>query len=214
MLALLDLDETLVDRRGAFDEWAAALVAEHELGVGSSAALGDLDTRFPRRDVFFEKVAERWNLGMPGTALWDDYRRAMPALTRPFAGVPAALQRLRLEGWRLFVVSNGKTDNQTGKLHRAGLAPLLDGWFISERVGHRKPTPEFYERVFAEMGGRPAEPVWLVGDNPVDDIEGGRLQGFSTVWVSHGRPWTGELAPPSAVRESTVAALRHLAAQR
>lgn len=52
-----------------------------------------------------------------------------------------ALVALRQQGWRLVVVTNGRADHQLGKLRRTGLAQLLDGWFISEQTGFRKPDP-------------------------------------------------------------------------
>jgi putative hydrolase of the HAD superfamily len=32
----------------------------------------------------------------------------------------------------------------------------------------------------------------MVGDNPVNDIGGGRSAGLSTIWIANGRIWTLE----------------------
>ena len=42
------------------------------------------------------------------------------------------------------VVTNGWVDNQIGKLRRAGILALLDGWCVSDEVGIRKPDPAIF----------------------------------------------------------------------
>ena len=39
------------------------------------------------------------------------------------------------------IVTNGRVDNQLGKLRRSGVLDLLDGWCVSEETGIRKPDP-------------------------------------------------------------------------
>ncbi|MEV0282173.1 HAD hydrolase-like protein [Streptomyces sp. NPDC050610] len=37
---------------------------------------------------------------------------------------------------------------------------------------------------------------WMVGDNPVNDIDGGRAAGLRTVWINRGDGWPDGLAGP------------------
>ncbi|MGH3855302.1 MAG: HAD family hydrolase [Pseudonocardiaceae bacterium] len=135
MLALLDLDETLVDRKAGFQVWAQALVKEHALGDEALAWLTATDLAVTERGRFFALVGERFPVvGSPG-ALWDDYSARMPYLAPVFPGVLDALARLRTRDWRLGVVTNGRVDNQLGKLRRSGVLDLLDGWCVSEETG-------------------------------------------------------------------------------
>ena len=139
MLALLDLDETLIDRRSAFTLWARRFVDAHDLGETEWTWLHDLDSTCRPRETFFAKVYARYGVGGSSTALWDDYRDQIPRLAEPFDGVTRELKLLRERRWRLFVVSNGKSDNQRAKLRRTGLAKLVDDSFISEEMGCKAP---------------------------------------------------------------------------
>ncbi|MFF3852896.1 HAD family hydrolase [Micromonospora sp. NPDC002575] len=51
---------------------------------------------------------------------------------------------------------------------------------------------------------------WAIGDNPVLDVEGGRAAGLSTAWVSRGKDWPAELAPPDRTVPDVVAAVQVL----
>ena len=97
------------------------------------------------------------------------YRTVYPpkegALTAPYPGIPALLERLKREGWRLAILSN--------KPHGAVLS-LRDEFFpevafaAGDREGvPRKPSPEALFRLMAEMGADPKRTVY-VGDSEVD----------------------------------------------
>ncbi len=71
MLALLDLDETLIDRRSAFTLWARRFVDAHDLGESEFTWLHGLDSTCRPRETFFAKVYEGYGVGGSSTALWD-----------------------------------------------------------------------------------------------------------------------------------------------
>jgi len=141
VLALVDLDGALVDREQGFHRWAQALVENHDLGNEALVWLEKTDLAVKERGRFFDLVGEHLPVVGDTAALWDDYRAQMPQLAPPFTGVIEVLTRLREQGWRLGVVTNGRVDNQVGKLRRTGILDLLDGWCVSEEVGIRKPDP-------------------------------------------------------------------------
>ena len=99
MLALLDLDGTLVDREAGFWVWAQALIKDHALGDEALAWLTATDLAVKERDRFFALVSQRFPAVGNMTALWDDYRARMPHLTPLFSGVLDALTMLRQQGW-------------------------------------------------------------------------------------------------------------------
>ena len=67
MLALLDLDETLIDRRSAFALWARRFVDAHDLGETEWTWLHDLDSTCRPRETFFAKVYARYGVGGSST---------------------------------------------------------------------------------------------------------------------------------------------------
>ena len=129
----------------------------------------------------------------------------MPELVVPRPGVPEGLVALRAAAWRIGVVTNGAADNQVGKLRRTGLAGLVDGWCVSGEVGLRKPDPEVF-RSAARRCRPPPGVGWVVGDDPVLDVAGGRAAGLRTCWVALGRPWPeGATAPDRVVADTHLA---------
>jgi HAD superfamily hydrolase (TIGR01509 family) len=206
MLALLDLDGTLVDRDTGFDLWARRFVENERLDAEALGWLKEADRAVKERGRFFTLVRERFGIGRDTDSLWDDYRAQMPLLTVPFVGVIDALADLRADGWRLAVVTNGQVDNQMGKLRRSGILDLLDGCCVSEKIGIRKPDPAIFTIARARLGLTCA-PCWVVGDDPELDVAGGRSTGLRTIWVSHGRSWPAGDSPPDQNAETPAAAL-------
>ncbi|MFD7659240.1 HAD family hydrolase, partial [Actinosynnema sp. NPDC059797] len=208
-LVLFDLDDTLVDLTGAFTRWAGEFAAEHDLPGGAVTWLVEAGRRSRGpKDRLFAEVRDRFGLAEPVAELWARYRARVPELVAVRPGVAEGLVALRAAGWRIGVVTNGLPDNQLGKLRRTGLVDLVDGWCASGEVGLRKPDPEIF-RVAARRCGVPLA-GWVVGDDPVLDVEGGRRAGLRTCWVDHGRPWPGDSTPPDLVAGDTHLAIRHL----
>ena len=85
---------------------------------------------------------------------------------------------------RQYVVSNGTVQAQTAKLRRSGLDRLMDGVFLSERIGAEKPDIAFFDAVFAAIGPVEKEEVLIVGDSLTSDIQGGRNAGIQTCWYA------------------------------
>ena len=90
-----------------------------------------------------------------------------------------------------YVVSNGTVVAQTKKLQRSHLGAWMDGVFLSEELGAEKPSPAFFERVFAALPDLDKADMLLVGDSLTSDMKGGLLAGIPTCWYTpkgHPRP--------------------------
>lgn len=188
MPALFDLDNTLIDRLGAFERWAAEFAAERGLGREAVPWLvaADADGSVPM-GTFFALVRERFGLAEPAEELWRAFRERLPHLVRCPAEVLEGLDRLRAAGWAVGIVTNGMADNQTGKIRRSGLAARVDGWAISEAEGVRKPDIRLFEIGAARCGRSLSDGGWMVGDDPVADVGGGLGAGLRTIWIDRGR---------------------------
>lgn len=79
-----------------------------------------------------------------------------------------------------YAVTNGTAVAQERKLKKSGLETLLDGIFISERVGFEKPDIRFFEAVFAAIPFKKEECI-IIGDSLTGDIQGGMNAGIRTV---------------------------------
>ncbi|TMR11190.1 HAD family hydrolase [Nonomuraea turkmeniaca] len=193
MLVLFDLDNTLIDRLGAFERWTAEFATDRGLGAAAVSWLveTDADGSVPR-DVFFELVRARFGLAEPAEELWRSYRARLPYLVSCPDEVLDGLHRLRASGWAVGIVTNGMADNQTGKIRRTGLAERVDGWAISGAEGVRKPDVRLFEIGAGRCGRSLAGGGWMVGDDPEKDVAGGRAAGLRTIWIDRGVVHCGE----------------------
>ena len=83
-----------------------------------------------------------------------------------------------------YVVSNGTIVAQTKKLQRSHLGEWMDGVFLSEELGAEKPSPAFFDRVFAALPDIPKEDMLIVGDSLTSDMKGGLMAGIPTCWYN------------------------------
>ncbi|MEU7004890.1 HAD family hydrolase [Nonomuraea sp. NPDC046570] len=184
-LALFDLDRTLIDLDAAFLLWAEEFAEEHGLGRRAVAHLIKLDrSAVPHRELFFTKVCERFDLPISAEKLWAVYRRRMPRLVQCYPGALDDLAALRADGWLVGIVTNGTADNQLGKIKHTGLLDVVDGYALSGAEGVRKPDTALFEIAAQRCGAGLSEGGWMVGDNLVADIGGGRAAGLRTIWIN------------------------------
>ena len=103
--------------------------------------------------------------------------------TRPFAGVDSLLAALRREGVATAIVSN-KADAVVQLLRRRFFADMVE-LAVGESVAvRRKPHPDAILKALYDLGGHPAEAVY-VGDSEVD-IEAARQAEIDCITVLWG----------------------------
>lgn len=206
-LLLLDLDNTLLDRAGAFRAWARDFLGK----VGAPAddlawiieADGDgLTSRWELADA----IRQRYGLPLSAIDLVDALHDGVVAHSRLDPLVACAVRIAGNAGWVPVVVSNGATRQQEAKIRMTGLDRYLADWVISEEAGVRKPDPRIFsiaaERVRMHLRG-----AWMVGDSPEADIGGATTLGVRSVWLHRGRRWTESRFTPTITADSPIAAL-------
>ena len=98
-------------------------------------------------------------------------------------GAQEAVQRLS-QKYRLFLASNGTATVQHARLTSAGLYPYFEKVFVSQEVGHNKPSREYFDACFSQIPGFDPEKAMMVGDSLTSDILGGIRAGIRTCWVN------------------------------
>ncbi len=196
---VFDLDDTLFDHTGS----ATAAVTGWVRALGGTATAGLLARWFAIEQAHFDawlagRVSHQEQrrlrlrdflplIGVPvpvGDAALDAsydvfldwYERSW----RAFADARPALEVARSNGLRVGVLTNGSTVQQNAKLHRIGLADLVDVVRTSEDLGAGKPAPRAYLETCAALGAEPAQTV-MIGDNPELDVRAARAAGLSAV---------------------------------
>jgi putative hydrolase of the HAD superfamily len=117
----------------------------------------------------------------------------------------AALERLRASGWGVAVLTNGDPRAQAMKVRALALHALVDHVvYAEEHAAGGKPARAAFAEALCRLQAPPDETV-MVGDDPVNDVEGGRAAGLRTIHLSRpGGPDARGLADASATRLADV----------
>lgn len=159
-----------------YDEVNSTLWHRHENG---EIFLDEVvNTRFP-------KTLAALGIAIDGTQWESEYREY---LGHGFQTMPNALEicnKLR-EQYRLFAATNGLEKTQIRRLHNSGLYPVFEDIFISQSIGHQKPTSEFFDYVKSHIPNYRDDKALMIGDTLNTDIRGGLQAGIDTCWISFG----------------------------
>ena len=174
-IALFDLDNTLLDREGAFARWARDFTKSAGLPGDAAAYLvsADEDGLRPRHELFAD-VQATFGLAATVDDLVERYGYEYPAAYTFPDTSRAALRRLRSAGWKVAVVTNGPRF-QERKLEVTGLDDEVDAVCVSAVVGSWKPDPGIFEEAARRCGV--GLEGWMVGDSGPADIRGGQRGG-------------------------------------
>ena len=103
--------------------------------------------------------------------------------------------------YRLYIVSNGTTAVQNGRIASAGIADYFDGIFLSEEIGYVKPQRAFFDVCFSKIPGFDASDAIILGDSLTSDIQGGINAGITTCWFNpKGKEGRADIHPDYEVR--------------
>nr|WP_306423150.1 HAD family hydrolase [Paenarthrobacter aurescens] len=116
-----------------------------------------------------------------------------------FPDAAPALKNLRAIGMPVGIITNGNHDQQTSKVNRIGLEPLLDRVFSSEHINHAKPAQEAFLQPCRSMNVSPATTLYI-GDNYRVDVEGARNAGLQALHLNR----------EGSMREGTIQILAEL----
>jgi putative hydrolase of the HAD superfamily len=205
---LFDVDDTLVDTRGAFARALTAVAVEYlphvpadrygELldhwrsdpgGYYRRYTRGETDHLTQRRlradlmhRTFGGEPVDEHAFAAWDALFWGTFERSW----RAFDDARRALERLRAAGVAVGVVTNAAVELQQRKLRAAGLdgLPVLVG---VDTLGFGKPAPEVFVEGARLLGSDPARTAY-VGDEPDVDARAAHAAGLVAVWLD--RPGT------------------------
>ncbi len=206
-LLLLALDNTLLDRSGAFRAWGEDFLAKigaPELDIDWLVSI-DADGLTSRWDVA-EAVKERYMLRASVVDLVDALDEGLIVNSRLDPLVACALRIAADAGWVPVIVSNGGARQQETKIRMTGLDRYVADWVISEEAGVSKPNPRIFA-IAARRARMRLSGAWLVGDSPEIDIGGAEALGIPSVWIHRGREWLEPRFHPTRVADGAIAAV-------
>jgi 2-haloacid dehalogenase len=102
-----------------------------------------------------------------------------------FPDARAALEKLKSEGRRLGILSNGSPSMLSAAVEASGFAGLLEAVLSVDQVRMYKPRPEVYALVTDTMSVRPDDVVFVSSNRW--DVMGATSFGFTSLWVNRAR---------------------------
>jgi putative hydrolase of the HAD superfamily len=208
------LDDTLLDRSGAFRLWAKGFLDEIRAPQDDLDWLlsVDADGLTPRWDLA-DLIRDRYQLTIPSIDILEELHEGPLAYEKLDPLVGCALQIARDTGLVPVVVTNGPAELQEGRIRRTGLDRYIADWVISEQAGVSKPNPRIFalaaQRVRMRLGG-----AWVVGDSPESDIGGAAALGLPSVWLHRGRDWMDNRFAPTKVVGNVIQGLSAIMAEQ
>ncbi len=201
------MDDTLLDTSGGVTE-AWQLTSEAfagELGIDATA----LNTAIRSQAMAFwkdEAAVEYWRTRLHAArahnieialrgreldtsraaAISDYYWGEQSSRFRLFEDSVETLDRLRTEGFRIGLITNGPAEMQRWKINRFDLERHFDVIVIEGEFGHGKPHPNVFRHAMASVGSSPEE-SWHIGDNLYADVGGAQGAGLHGVWIHRDR---------------------------
>ncbi|MCL2405906.1 MAG: YjjG family noncanonical pyrimidine nucleotidase [Defluviitaleaceae bacterium] len=86
----------------------------------------------------------------------------------------------------IYIVTNGLVATQEARAKHSPLNKYITGFFVSQIVGHQKPSLEYFRHVFTHISASKDEMI-IIGDSLTADIAGGNNASIDTCWLNiHG----------------------------
>ena len=185
--AIVDLDGTMVDTVGDFEQALARTLAELGLPPAGRAFIARTVGR-GSMNLLRETLAHVG--GAPGLldAAWTHYQRHYAEVNGTHAdvypGVAEGLAAMRARGWQLACVTNKPRAFALALLEAKGLRPFFAQVFGGDSFERHKPDPLPLLKTCEALGTRPARTL-MVGDSR-NDVEAARGAGCPVVLVGYG----------------------------
>ncbi len=155
--------------------------------------------------AFVELAAARGHRPPPPEicdAIADRFNDLHEAELRMFPGAHETLDRLKEQGVRLALVTNGAAVPQRKKVVRFALEHRFDHIQIEGEHGFGKPETQAYRHALASLGVG-AHETWMVGDNLEWEVVAPQLLGIYAIWYDGygvGLPHDSPIRPDRIIR--------------
>ena len=132
----------------------------------------------------FEQFLQAVNASGDAVEMNDEYLTALSQKSILFKDALPLLQALKAHGKRIYIITNGVTKVQEGRLHGSPIEPYLDGVFISEQMNVSKPQKLFFDLVAERIENYSPKSALVIGDSLTSDIQGANNAGLDCIWFN------------------------------
>lgn len=207
---LIDIDDTLLDftRCAKWSMTAAAAELGLHLPPNAYEVFARINPTLWRgiergKMTPEELYRDRWNLifkelhiAFDGVRFERHFLEKLSYSTVPVDGAVDALQYLHGK-YRVFAASNGPYGQQVQRMKLAGMAPYLDGYFISEQIGHAKPDRAFFAYCRRAAHAGSPEEMLMIGDSLTADVAGALAFGMHVCWLDRAQTLQAQSGVPT-----------------
>ena len=180
------------------DEYAPTFLKIND-GLWAKIEKGEL-TRAELVDIRYKLVLGALNLNGDTHAIESDFRSTLSDCAEPVDGAKECLEYLYAK-YDLYAASNAFLDQQKRRLELADMGKFFKDVYVSERIGHKKPTKEYFDACFRLSDGAKKESTVMIGDSLSADIEGGVNYGLTTIWFNRNKSACGSVKPHYTVTD-------------
>lgn len=191
---LFDADDTLFDFYHTGQK--SFIKAFTDLGIGADESDYDIYSeinqkrwdlysvgKMTKHDVVigrFEEYSAAKGLKFDINAFYELYEDNLSKTAILLPETVSTLKTLQNLGVRMFLITNGLSTVQRGRLAISGIADYFDDVFISDEIGHNKPSKEYFDYISEKIPDLNKNKTLIVGDSLVSDIALGINNGIDT----------------------------------
>lgn len=207
---LFDLDNTLFDFNKSQQVAMEELFADHgfELTPEVKAEYKHINERMwaeyekgnkTQQEVMEDRFAElkdQFGLELDPKEFNKEYLYKLGKGNHMLDGTEELIHKLKANGKKVYIVTNGETNIQYSRIALSPIKDELDGIYISEEIGYKKPQPEFFEYVLNAIGIKDRNKVLIIGDRLSADIKGANSVNIDSCWLNpNGAGLSGDAKP-------------------
>ena len=194
---LMDADETLLDFRRSEREAVSEMLEifgvtpDEEMIKKYSEINSSLWKALERGEIEknvlfyhrFELLAKAYGFSFDAKKMAKTYMDILAGKGYMLDGALELCERLQGKV-RLYIVTNGAEYIQRGRYKILGIEKYFDGIFISDSIGHEKPSVEFFNKIIEDIEDFSKDRTIIVGDSLSSDMQGGINFGIDTCWYA------------------------------
>ncbi|WP_409252619.1 HAD family hydrolase [Bacillus sp. SCS-153A] len=187
---LFDLDRTLHDRDASVIQFLQAqhqrLNSLHHTAIPTTYIDRFIELEcngYVWKDQVYASLANEFNLPLSPEELLEDYLVGFHQHCRVMEGASDILSSLRSAGYKLGMITNGKTGVQNNTINSLGIRKYFDCIIISEEAGIKKPDPDIFTLAAEALNVTPSECLY-VGDHYENDVKAARVSGMKAAWLT------------------------------
>ena len=192
-ILLIDADDTLFDFRACEKEafYKAYTESGYEcndeiyaeysqinLSMWKMLERGEIDKARLKVERF-EKLFSNHGIKGDAQALCSLYGRCLSECHTLIPGAKKFLEQVN-KTCRVYIITNGIAETQEKRFRDSGIDGLVDGVFISEKIGANKPSEAFFNHVMSKIPDFDISRAIVFGDSLTSDIKGAANAGIAS----------------------------------